>query len=155
MDLKIQSKNLGMVLMVVSVLALAPFASVAWATPNEKVKIMWDDAPESPAVDSEGPTGYGFVNYSQNSTMLRTVVALKNAEVNTTYTVYLVCGPTHALGCGFITIGYLTTDEDGNGNTGAIWTMLTDITGPAGEGTYHIDLINDNTYLTEPMTITK
>jgi hypothetical protein len=151
---KSKMKNLQLVLAVVSVLTLSPFAGLALATPNEKVKLMWDGTIGSPDIDSDGPTGFGFVNYSQNSSMVRTVVALKNAEPSVTYTVYLTCGPTHDQSCGFISIGKLITDENGNGNTGAIWTMLSEFPTDSNDE-YHIDIIRSEVFLTPPLIIDK
>ena len=92
-------------------------------------------------VDSAGPTGFGFVNYNKNAAGdLRVVAVLKNAAPNTTYHIFFVCGPTHASACGFIDLGTLTTNGQGNGSSGAI--VVTDppyVGGPDD----HIDLLKN------------
>jgi hypothetical protein len=92
-------------------------------------------------VDSTGPTGYGFVNYNKNAAGdLRVVVSLKNAAPNTTCHIFLVCGPTHATACGFVDIGTLTTNGQGNGNSGAIILTAPPFVGSPDD---HIDLLKD------------
>jgi hypothetical protein len=115
------------------------------AAPNTKVDIFQDCSTGcAEAIDMAGPTGFGFVNFNQDETSaLRVVVSLKNAAPNTTYTIYLVCGPTHAVACGFISIGTLTTNGVGNGNSSAIIVPLSTLKdSPFGSGsrTDHIDL---------------
>ncbi len=115
------------------------------ATPNTKVDMFQDCSSGCPEpVDMAGPTGFGFVNFNQdNSGVLRVVVSLKNAQPNTTYQIWLVCGPTHAAACGFTTIGTLTTNGVGNGNAGAIIVPLSTLQASpygAGSRTDHIDL---------------
>ncbi len=81
---------------------------------------------------------------SGNSGALRVVVSLKDAQPNTTYQIFFTCGPIHALACGYITIGTLTTNGVGNGNTGAFIVPLSTLqAGPFGAGsrTDHIDLL--------------
>jgi hypothetical protein len=117
------------------------------ASPNTKVDIFQDCSTGcAEAIDMAGPTGFGHVNFNQDETSaLRVVVSLKNAAPNTTYTIYLVCGPTHAVACGFISIGTLTTNGVGNGNSSAIIVPLSTLQGsPFGSGsrTDHIDLIS-------------
>lgn len=134
--------------------AVLMIASVASATPNTKLNMIQDSAgcggagqPACGAADSDmaGPTGFGFVNFNQDDEgNLRVVVSLKDATPNTTYEIFLVCGPTHALACGFITIGFLTTNVQGNGNSGAIIVDVTTLqAAPFGSGarTDHIDLL--------------
>jgi hypothetical protein len=86
------------------------------ATPNTKVDMVQDCSSGcAQPTDMAGPTGFGFVNFNQdNSGALRVVVSLKDAQPNTTYQIFLVCGPTHAAACGFTTIGTLTTNVVGN-----------------------------------------
>lgn len=105
-----------------ALLAAGVLASFAAATANDKVAMQQDcGSPCVEPVDSVGPTGFGFVNYNKNAEgALRVVVALKNAAPSTTYHVYFTCGPTHVTACGFEDIGTLTTNGQGNGNTGAI-----------------------------------
>ena len=126
-----------------SAFAATTFAGVAGATANDKVDLQQDcGSPCVEALDSSGPTGFGFVNYNKNAAGdLRVVAVLKDAAPNTTYTVFLVCGPTHATACGFVNIGSVTTNGQGNGSSGAI--ILADppyVGGPDD----HIDLIKDN-----------
>ena len=104
------------------VLAAGALASVAVATANDKVALQQDcGSPCVESVDSIGPTGFGFVNYNKNAAgELRMVVALKNAAPSTTYHIFFTCGPTHDTACGFVDIGTLTTNGQGNGNSGAI-----------------------------------
>jgi hypothetical protein len=126
-----------------AVFAAATLAGVASATANDKVDLQQDcGSPCVTPVDSVGPTGFGFVNYNENAAGdLRIVAVLKNAAPNTTYDVFLVCGPTHATACGFVNIGTLTTNGQGNGSTGAIV-----ITSPpyVGGPDDHVDLIKDD-----------
>ena len=96
-------------------------------------------------IDMVGPTGFGFVNFNQNGDSdLRIVVSLKNAEPNTTYQgAYLVCGPAHNAACGFIDVGELTTNGQGNG-TAQMWVDVETLqASPFGPGaqTDHFDLI--------------
>ena len=114
-------------------------AGVANATPNTKVDLFQDVGSAGGGLDMAGPTGYGFINYNKNASgSLRVVAALKNAAPNTTFTIYLVCGPTHATACGFIEIGTITTDDDGNATSGAIWIDDPPYVGGPDD---HIDLI--------------
>ena len=134
-----------------ALLAVGLIAGVANATPNQKVDLFQDGGAAGGAIDMAGPTGYGFVNYNTNASgALRIVVGLKNAQPNTTYTIFLVCGPTHATACGFIDIGSVTTDDDGNATSGAIW-----IEDPpyAGGPDDHLDLIGGGeVYAATPLT---
>src|SRR5262245_7774349 len=86
---------------VAALLAAGAMASVAAATANNKVDLQQDcGRPCVEPVDSSGPTGFGFVNYNKNAAgALRFVVSVKNAEPNTTYHIFFVCGPTHATAC--------------------------------------------------------
>lgn len=116
---------------------------IVMATPNTKLSLVNDSA--DGVNDMVGPES-GFVNYNQNNAGdLRTVVKMEGGEPLTTYTIYLVCGPTHAAACGFISIGTLTTDVNGNGNSGAIRTPVATLqSAPFGSGarTDHIDAIS-------------
>jgi len=116
------------------------------AQPNTKLDALQDcGVPCVEALDNAGPTGFGFFNYNVDANGdLRVVVSLKNAVPNTTYEIFLVCGPTHASACGFISIGFLTTNGQGNGNSGAIDIPLATLQAlPFGSGTRndHIDLL--------------
>ena len=120
----------------------------ASATPNTKVDLVQDCSTGCvEAVDMLGPTGFGFVNFNQNAAGdLRVVVSLKNAEPNTNYKgVFLVCNPTHATACGFLDIGNLTTNGQGNGNAIMSVSVATLQASPFGSGarTDHFDLLKD------------
>ena len=119
------------------VAALGMLVSVANAAQNQKLDLFQDGGAAGGAIDFAGPTGYGFVNYNSTASGARLVVALKNAAPNTTYEVYLTCGPTHALACGFISLGFVTTNASGNGNSGAIQFDNPYVGGPND----HIDII--------------
>lgn len=123
----------------------ALLASPVLATPNTKLDLVTDCSAGCPeALDMAGPMA-GFVNFNQDDTgALRVVVAVKKGVPDTTYEIFLVCGPTHALACGFISIGTLTTNGQGNGNSGAISvSVATLVAAPFGSGarTDHIDLL--------------
>ena len=126
--------------LLVALLAAAAMASVATATANDKVALQQDcGSPCVEPVDSTGPTGFGFVNYNKNAAgELRVVVSLKNAEPNTTYHIFLTCGPTHDTACGFVDIGTLTTNGQGNGNSAAIIVSAPPYVGGPDD---HIDLL--------------
>lgn len=126
--------------------AMAVSAQAALATPNTKVNLVQDCSTGcAEAVDMEGPTGFGFVNFNQNADGdLRVTVSLKNAEPNTTYSgVFLVCGPSHASACGYVDVGDLTTNGQGNGNATMILAVEDLQDSPFGPGarTDHFDLI--------------
>jgi hypothetical protein len=123
--------------------AAAALAGVAAATANDKVDLQQDcGSPCVEPVDSAGPTGFGFVNYNKNAAGdLRVVAVLKNAAPDTTYTVFFVCGPTHATACGFVSIGTVTTNGQGNGSSGAIVLTSPPYVGGPDD---HVDLIKDN-----------
>lgn len=115
------------------------------AAANTKVDLMQDCSTGcSEAVDMAGPTGFGFINFNQNANGdLRLTVSLKNAEPNTDYSgVFLVCGPTHATACGFVDVGNLTTNAQGNGNATMILPAA-DLQEDFGSGakTDHFDLL--------------
>lgn len=124
----------------VTALAAVVLAGVASATANDKVDLQQDcGSPCVEPVDSVGPTGFGFVNVNKNAAGdLRVVAVLKNAAPNTTYEVFLVCGPTHATACGFVSLGTLTTNGQGNGNSGAIVVEDPPYVGGPND---HIDLL--------------
>ena len=126
--------------MLVAVFAISLGAAPVLAAPNTKVDLVEDSA--DGAIDMLGPV-VGFVNTNQNDDGdLRVVVKLKDATPLTTYTIYLTGGPTHDTATGFIVIGTLTTDEDGNGNSGAIWTdAATMATATFGNGPHHVDML--------------
>ena len=113
------------------------------AAPNSKVDLVMDVGEVGDAYDMEGPV-VGFVNTNQDEDgNLRVVIKVKDATPLTTYTIYLVGGPTHDTATGFTVIGNLTTNVVGNGNSGEIWVdAATMAASPYGDGPHHID-IND------------
>ena len=110
---------------------------------DDKVDLQQDcGSPCVQPVDSTGPAGFGFVNYDKNAAGdLRVVAVLKNAAPDTTYHVFLVCGPTHALVCAatFLDIGTLTTNGQGNGTTTISIESPPFVGGPDD----HIDILKD------------
>jgi hypothetical protein len=92
--------------------------------------------------DMAGPE-IGQVIYSQPGDNLQVQINLDFGQPNTTYQVFLVCGPAHALGCGFTVIGTLTTDATGAGTTSITVAVAVLQAAPYGPGyrTDHIDLL--------------
>lgn len=127
-------------------LLLLCIVSPALAAPNIKLIMIQDVAPGGSTSDADmiGPTGYGFVNYNQDSSYnLRITISLKNAEPNTEYTIYLVGGPTHATVTGYIVIGTFVTNVVGNGApTDAIIVPVATLqAAPFGASQAHLDII--------------
>src|SRR6266576_2649966 len=86
----------------------------------------------------------GRVNYSQSSVGALTLSPHTDfAQPNTTYQIFLVCGASHALACGFVSKGTLTTNATGLGNVSVTFPLATLQAAPFGCGyrTDHIDLI--------------
>jgi hypothetical protein len=93
--------------------------------------------------DMVGPV-IGSVSYRQGSDgRLNVVLHADFAQPNTTYQTFLVCGPSHALACGFTTVGNLTTNAAGMGNESLTVSLAKLQAAPYGCGyrTDHIDLI--------------
>lgn len=92
--------------------------------------------------DMNGPE-VGQIAYSQPSGDLQLQVTLNFAQPNATYQVFLVCGPAHALGCGFTTIGTLTTDGLGGVATSFTVPIAVLQATPYGPGyrNDHIDML--------------
>lgn len=139
-------KKISLMLAILVAIGLAALPGKAMATSNTKIDLIQDaSAGGGEAIDMAGPTGFGFINFNQNATGdLRMVVSLKNAEPNTTYSgVFLVCGPTHSSACGFIDVGELTTNGQGNGNATMWLEVATLQASPFGPGarTDHFDVI--------------
>jgi hypothetical protein len=114
---------------------------------NTKVDLIQDVAPGGVgAIDMAGDTGFGFINFNQNANGdLRVTISLKNASPNTEYNgVFLVCGPTHATACGFVDVGDMTTNNQGNANATMMLStsFLNDEFG-SGAKTDHFDLIGN------------
>lgn len=130
-------------LFVAAFVAASPKAASAAA--NTKVDLVQDCSTGcAETLDMAGPTGFGFINFNQNANGdLRMTVSVKNAEPNTEYSgVFLVCGPTHASACGFVDVGNLTTNGQGNGNATLILSA-SDLQAEFGSGarTDHFDLL--------------
>lgn len=86
----------------------------------------------------------GNVKYRQNSLGSLTLTLHTDfAQPNTTYDISLTCGPAHALACGFLTQGTLTTNATGVGNASDTFSIATLRGAPFGCGfrTDHVDLI--------------
>jgi hypothetical protein len=86
----------------------------------------------------------GTVKYRQNSLgSLILTLHTDFAQPNTTYDISLTCGPSHALACGFLTQGTLTTNGTGVGNASDTFSIATLRGAPFGCGfrTDHVDLI--------------
>jgi hypothetical protein len=92
--------------------------------------------------DMDGPE-IGRVLYSQPGDNLQLQISLEFALPNTRYEVFLVCGPAHALSCGFRAIGILTTNAAGAGATSITVPFAVLEVSPFGPGyrTDHIDLL--------------
>jgi len=61
------------------------------------------------------------VKFGQDDTGALTIdLTLRGARPETTYGIFLTCGPTIALSCGFIQIGTVTTNAAGNARSGDI-----------------------------------
>jgi len=131
----------------VALLTVGVLVGVAMATADVKVDLQQDcGSPCTEPVDSTGPTGFGFVNYNKNAAGdLHVVASLKNAAPDTTYSIFLVCGPTHDATCGgFVELGTLTTNAQGNG-TSAVSVELPPYVGGPDD---HIDILKGDGDLT-------
>lgn len=94
-------------------------------------------------LDMTGPE-VGQVRYFQDgSGSLHVRIELNFGQPNTTYDVFLTCGPSHALACGFSAIDTLTTDAMGFGASGTTVAIAVLQAPPFGPGyrSDHIDLI--------------
>lgn len=95
------------------------------------------------ACDNIGPP-VGSVSYTKTSAgALQFTFTVTGAAANTTYAVWLVCGPTHAAVCGAQQFGTLTTDSSGNANAVITASAATlQLLHPApGTHTDHLDLV--------------
>jgi hypothetical protein len=97
-------------------------------------------------LDMTGPE-VGQVRYFQEGNgSLHVRIELNFGQPNTTYDVFLTCGPSHDLACGFSAIDTLTTDAVGFGvsvTTVSIAVLQAPPFGP-GYRSDHIDLIQVN-----------
>src|SRR5713101_7450677 len=95
-------------------------------------------------VDMTGPV-IGNVSYRQDAADdLNLTITVEFGQPNTVYQVFLVCGPAHALGCGFRAIGPLSTDLVGHGSTSMAVPFAVLHASPFGPGyrTDHVDLLH-------------
>ena len=106
-------------LAVLAVAALLGSISTAQATDNVKIAVFQDVPPggSSADIDFMGPTGFGFVNYSQDDITgdMHVTASLKGVAPDKTYFIFLVNGPDHTSASGFVLIAALTTNIRGNG----------------------------------------
>jgi hypothetical protein len=112
-----------------------------------RLLVVWDtdDRGVGGPFDMNGPR-IGTVRYSQRpSDTLVLNIRLVFAHPQTTYQVFLVCGPSHDESCGFITIGELATDEAGMGEGQFVVPSQQLQAPPFGPGyrTDHIDLLRE------------
>ncbi|HKF03446.1 MAG TPA: hypothetical protein VKB49_14105 [Candidatus Sulfotelmatobacter sp.] len=95
------------------------------------------------STDMIGPE-IGTVKYKQGAAGSLTLTLHTDfGQPNTTYNISLTCGPSHALACGFLTQGTLTTNATGVGNATDVFPVATLQAAPFGCGfrTDHVDLI--------------
>ena len=105
-----------------------------------------DSAGFAAPADMRGPE-VGRVSYTRSATgNLQLKISVEFGQINTKYTVYLVCGPAHATACGFITIGTLATNAAGAGSLGVSVPVGVLQNAPFGPGyrTDHLDLIGSD-----------
>src|SRR4029453_8527317 len=93
--------------------------------------------------DMNGPQ-IGTVAYSEPGDNLHVKVNIEFAQPNTSYEVFLVGGPAHAMATGFLGIGTLLTDALGAGAGAFTVPHATLLAAPFGPGyrTDHIDLLH-------------
>ena len=89
----------------------------------------------------------GSVKFRQDETGALTIdVSLRGARPDTTYGIFLTCGPTIVLSCGFVKIGTVTTDAAGNARSGDLFVPVTTLqAAPFGSGqrTDEITIVTD------------
>src|SRR5262245_28135552 len=109
------------VAVLVGLVAVGAIGGGATASADVRVALQQDcGSPCGQPVDSTGPIGFGFVNYNKNGKGdLRILAVLRRAAPNTTYLIYLVCGPRHSAACGnrYVEVGSLRTNLRGNGSS--------------------------------------
>ena len=116
--------NIGRPLLVLAaIVALQMLAATqGFAKEKTKVELVNDCGGFGPGgpCDNVGATA-GSVKFGQDDTGALTIdVTLRGARPETTYGIFLTCGPTIALSCGFIQIGTVTTNAAGNARSGDI-----------------------------------
>ncbi len=124
-------------LVIVSVWALS-IPSTALAG-KEKVALL---GPEVSACDGSAS---GKATISENKGKVKVKVKMKKGPPNSSYTVYWTCttmaGGCHDQACGFVEIGTLTTNEDGNGK------FKKTLSGNPFPGSYvHLDVLGNGIY---------
>ena len=93
--------------------------------------------------DMQGPVE-GFVNFKFDKASDLTVhIFMKDGSANTTYIIFLVAGPTHATGQGYVNVGTLTTNPKGKSNSSISIPLATLQATPFGSGnrTDHFDIM--------------
>jgi hypothetical protein len=112
-----------------------------------KVNII-NDCPSNGSCDMKGPK-IGLLKYSQgNDGSLSLSLTFSGVDANTAYPVYLACGPSHDLACGFSQVGTITTNASGAGSGTVNVPVATLQASPYGCGyrTDHVDLVAGNNY---------
>jgi len=92
--------------------------------------------------DMNGPA-IGVTAYSEPGNNLNVRLTIEFGQPNTKYQVFLVGGPSHALGTGFISIGTLATNAAGSGAGTFLVPHAVLLAAPFGPGyrTDHVDLL--------------
>ncbi len=112
------------ILILVVALALVAFVSAArpisvGPTTRTQVQEVYDCDTQGlggPCDMAGAQEGVNAVRYSQGSTSaLFLTFGIPYGHPNATYDVFLTCGASHALSCGFVTIGQIVTDGNGVG----------------------------------------
>jgi len=95
-------------------------------------------------IDMGGPE-IGSVAYSQPGGNLLVKIKIEFGQPNTTYRVFLTCGPAHNMACGFITIGSLATNAVGAGAAAITVPAAVLQSPPFGPGfrNDHLDLLKN------------
>jgi hypothetical protein len=122
------------------------FAPVGPSTETE-ILAVWDtDDRGVGGPDDMNGSRIGTVRYRQEDDgRLALHIQLVFAHPNTTYQVFLVCGPSHEESCNFITIGEVATDAAGMGAGSFVVPVALLQASPFGPGyrTDHIDLLQE------------
>lgn len=94
-------------------------------------------------LDMSGPQ-IGLLAYSEPGDNLHVTIKIEFGQPNTSYEVFLVGGPAHALATGFIGIGVLSTNAVGSGTGTFVVPHARLLAPPFGPGyrTDHVDLLH-------------
>ena len=113
-------------------LVLTAVAAVPVAAGNDKNDVGVEFGPQI-----EGNT---FVNTNDTGDLVRFVVKLQKTRPDQSLYVEVWCGPTHIQSgnLAFSAADFLTTNGQGNGNTGAFWVDMSVC--PAGDNLGHVDI---------------